>query len=300
MKPTDSPRPALSTTPGRSPLPLAVIFFILGAALAGWWFHRAAPAPPTGRPAGELFWSTQKILSNLAAPVTIRYYSLLPADSTDAYLTGFAARVGALLEVMETASGGRLLVETIDTPAETNATAAGAAGLKVFNLEKGEASYLGLTLTSGRHQEIFERLLPEWEPALESDLARALLRVAVPEMAAAPVPLAESQPSPEVVATINRLIPDISNTTVETADQIFHAEFMKEIGDAGTEMEAQMTAAQQLVDQAKASGSAADLEAAQKNLAQVQAAQGEKIRQIATSLKTRLAVFKQMKDAAAK
>ena len=116
---------------------------------------------------------------------------------------------------------------------------------------------------------------------------------------AAPVAPEVAKPATETVAAINRLIPDVNATTVETASQIFHAEFMKEIADAGTEMEARMTAAQQQVTQAQASGSAAELAAAQQNLAQVQSAQGEKIRQIAAQLQTRLAVFQQMKNAAA-
>ncbi len=298
MKSTDSPRPANNNNPGGSPLLLIILGFILGAALAGFWFHRSAKAPAGSPTNVELSDATKKVLAGLAAPVTIHYYALLPADATDASLPAFATRVRQLLEAMQAASGGKLQLATIDAAAETNATAAGADGLKVFNLENGQASYLGVALASGPHKEVFDRLLPEWEPALEADLARALQRVAV---AAPPAPVAPevAKPATETVAAINRLIPDVNATTVETASQIFHAEFMKEIADAGNEMEARMTAAQQQVTQAQASGSADELAAAQKNLAQVQSAQGEKIRQIAAQLQTRLAVFQQMKNAAA-
>jgi len=298
MKPTDSTRPNPSPNSGRSSL-LGILGFVLGAALAGLWFHRPAPLQDVSQPAIKLSDATKKVLAGLPVPVTIHFYSLLPENGADATLPAFAARVGQLLDAMQAASGGKLQIVTLDNSGETNAVGASADGLKVFNLENGHASYLGLALASGPHKEVFDRLLPEWEPALEYDLARALLRVAVP---AAPAPVAPevAKPSADLVASVHRLIPDINNTTVETADQIFHAEFMKEIADAGTEMDAKMTAAQQQVTQAQASGSATDLEAAQKNLAQVQSGQGEKIRQIAATLKTRLAVFTQMKEAAAK
>ena len=298
MKPTDPSRPNSSPNSRRSPL-LGILGFILGAALIGLWLHRPAPVQEVAQPDIKLSDATKKVLVELAAPVTIHFYSLLPENGADATLPAFAARVGQLLDAMQATSGGKLQIVTLDNSGETNAVGASADGLKVFNLENGHASYLGLALASGPHKEVFDRLLPEWEPALEYDLARALLRVAVP---AAPAPVAPevAKPSADLVASVHRLIPDINNTTVETADQIFHAEFMKEIADAGTEMDAKMTAAQQQVTQAQASGSATDLEAAQKNLAQVQSGQGEKIRQIAATLKTRLAVFTQMKEAAAK
>ena len=297
MKPTEPTRPNPSPNSGASPLLVAILCFILGAALAGFWFHRAAPVRAVAKPAIELSDATKKLLAGLAAPVTIRFYSLLPENSADATLPAFAARVRLLLEAMQTASGGKLQVVTLDSSGETNAIGASADGLKVFNLENGHASYLGVALASGSHKEVIDRLLPEWEPALEYDLDRALLRVAVP-VPPAPVAPEVAKPSTDIVASVNRLIPDITNTTVETADQIFHAEFMKEIAEAGTEMDAKMTAAQQQVTQAQTGGSPADLAAAQKNLAQVQSEQGEKIRQIAAALKNRQAVFQQMKATA--
>jgi hypothetical protein len=51
------------------------------------------------------------------------------------------------------------------------------------------------------------------------------------------------------------------------------------------------------VTQAQTGGTPAELEAAQKNLAQVQLAQGDKIKLIAARLQTRLAVFQRLKAA---
>jgi hypothetical protein len=65
-------------------------------------------------------------------------------------------------------------------------------------------------------------------------------------------------------------------------------------------MEAQIGAAQQQTAQAQASGSPEQLAAAQKHLLEVQLQQGEKLKQIAADLQTRMAVFQQMKAGASK
>jgi len=294
MKPTDPTRGAAAATPRSHPLLLAGLFFILGIALTGAWFHHQQAA--SARTAVGLSAITQSQLAQLGAPVTLRYYSLLPGNPDEA-LQAYAGRVAQLLDAIQSASDGKVRVASFDVPAETNTAAATADGIQPFDLNKGAASFLGLIMTSGTNREVFARLPPEWEPALEFDLVRALVRVATlpPPPKAAPE---IARPDPEIVASIHRLIPDVSATTVATADQIFHAEFMKECEAAGTETEAKMNAAQQRVIQAQAGGSAADLEAARKNLSQVQVAQAEEIRQVAARLQIRLAVFQNLKNAA--
>ncbi|HZL77412.1 MAG TPA: Gldg family protein [Candidatus Limnocylindrales bacterium] len=287
MKPTDTSRPAQPQTP-RRPLLLAGAFFLLGVALTGIWFHHHQ----AGSAAGELSAPTKNLLGQLEAPVTIRYYALLPG-STDETLQAFAGRVAQLLNAVQAASGGKVQIASFDTPAETNTAAASADGIQAFNLDKGDACFLGLAIASGKNKESFARLQPEWEPALEYDLARAILRVAATAAPARPAPEI-AKPSPEIIASINRLIPDVNATSVEAADQIFHAEFMKQCAEAGTEMETQINAAQQQVVQAQTGGSPADLEAAQKNLLQVQLAQADKLKQVAARLQIQLAVFQRM------
>ena len=293
MKPTDSSRPAPPQTPRRRPLLLAGSFFLLGAALTGIWFHHHH----SGGGAGGLSAPTKNLLGQLEAPVTIRYYSLLPAGSADETLQAFAGRVAQLLDTVQAASGGKIQLASLDTPTEANAAAAGADGLQPFNLDKGDACFLGLAIASGKNKESFARLQPEWEPALEYDLARAILRVAATAAPAKPAPEI-AKPNPEIIASINRLIPDVNATSMEDADQIFHAEFMKQCAEAGTELETLINAAQQQVVQAQNNGSPADLTAAQKHLAEVQLAQADKLKQVAAQLQIRLAVFQRMKASA--
>ena len=102
---TDSARPAQPSFPRRRLLLLAGTFFMLGAILAGVWFHRQN----SSRGTGELAAPTKSLLEQLAAPATIHYYALLPGN-TDAALQAFAGRVADLLDAMQTASGGKLSV----------------------------------------------------------------------------------------------------------------------------------------------------------------------------------------------
>lgn len=267
---------------------------MLGVLLAGIWFYQSQPASGKDR----LSAATETMLGQLAAPVTIRYYALLPEGSSDATLRAFAGRMTDLLNAMQAASGGKIQLTSIGELIETHAAAASAAGLQPFNLDKGDACYLGLAIASSKNSETFARLSPEWEPALEFDLARAIQRVAA---AAAPPPPAPevAQPSPELIASINRLIPDVNAVSSRQADQIFHAEFLKQCSEVGAEVAAQIKLAQQQLLAAQAGGDGAALAAAQKNLAQVQLQQAEKIKDIAAQLQTRLAVFERMKSGAA-
>ena len=274
---------------------LFVTAVILGLAAAVFWLSRHATGKnPVVAGSGGLSDGAMAVLKKLDAPVTIHFYTLLDKTSVPAATFAFAERVNDLLTKYQQAGDGKIFVTRFQK--FSDADAASADGITPFNLDKGEACFLGLAVASGKNTEALARLQPEWEPALEFDLARAIQRVAATAAPAKPAPEV-AKPSPEIIASINRLIPDVSAVSVEQADQIFHAEFVKQCAEVGTEVEAQINAAQQQVVNAQNSGSPADLEAAQKNLAQVQLAQGERLKEIAAQLPIRLAVFKQMKSA---
>ena len=292
MKPAVWSHPAKLSAGRAHPLLLAATFFLSGAIVTGIWFHRHT----TNAGAAGLAAPTRNLLGQLPAPVAVRYYSLLPAGCADASLQAFAGRVADLLGTMQAASGGKLQITRIDTPADTNVTAASADGIQPFNLDKGGACFLGLTVTSGKNQETFARLQSEWEPALQFDLARAIERVTAVPPPARPAPEV-ARPSPELLSSIHRLIPDVKATSLEDADRIFHEEYLKQCTAAGKELEAQISAAGEQVSQAQSNGSAAELEAARQHLLQVQLAQGEKLKAIAARLQLQMAVFQQMKAA---
>jgi hypothetical protein len=293
MNANSTPPPTQPQGTRLNPFLLAVVAFALGLGLSVVWFgHHRSSSGPDG-----LSDSTKSLLGQLAAPVTIRYYSLLPAGSADESLQAFAGRVDNLLNAVQTAGNGKIQVVNIQTPAETNYSAANADGVQAFNLDKGDACCLGLAIVSGKNQEAFARLQPQWEPALEYDLARAILRVAGTS-APAQVPHEVAKLSPETLATINRLIPDVAAVSTAQADQILHDEYFKQCGDVGEEWEAKIQTAQQQVAQARAGGSADELQAAQKNLLQLELAQGDKLKALTAQLQVQLAIVQQMKAAA--
>jgi hypothetical protein len=293
MKPNTASSPAQPQASRRQPLVLGVAAFVLGVALAAVWFHKHQGVSENG----GLSAPTQNLLGHLPVPVAIRFYSVLPAGSADESLQAFGGRVAQLLDAVQAAGGDKIQLASVTGPAETNITAATTDGIQPFNLDKGDACFLGIVVTSGNNKESLARLQPEWEPALESDLARAILRVAG---TAAPAKLAPevAKPSSETIATINRLIPDVRAVSTEQAGQIFSAEYLKQCGEVGAEMEAQVNAAAQQVVAAQNSGSATDLEAAQKKLAQAQLEQGKKLKDLAAQLQIQQAVFQQMKAGA--
>jgi hypothetical protein len=269
---------------------LAGTSLLLGAALSGTWFHfHQATATQAENPLSA---QTLNVLEHLSQPVVIRFYSLLPGINAEDELQSFAARMASLLVRVRDASDGKIQVVTINFPAETNAVAATADGVQPFNLDKSDACFLGVVISSGQRKESLARLKPEWEPAVQYDLARSIERIA-----ASPAP-AIAKPSAEILSSIQRLIPDPNTVSLEEADQIFHTEFVAECTQIGTEMEKQINTAQQELTRIQNGGSPDQIAAAQKHVLEVQLQQTDKLKQAAADLQTRLAVFQQMKVSA--
>ena len=276
----------------RAPV-LALFFFLAGVGLTVAWFEYGKNGLPGQSDAG-LSSSTLDLLRQLNAPVQIRFYSVLPPGTASQSLQDFSQRVDRLLSEFQNANPAK--IQVVRNVSAAGADAAAADGLRPFNLEKGEACFLGVTVANGDRKESLAQLQPEWESALPSDLARAILRVAAetpPPVVAKVVPL-----TPAVTNEILRLIPNINATSAEDANRIIHQDFLNQCAKAGAEMEAQINAAAQEVVKAQNSGSSADLEAARKKLSQVQFDQTEKLKEVAAHLQLQLDAFQQMKAAA--
>ena len=290
----NAPRPT-GRPPGRHAPALALFFFLLGVALTVAWFEYGRNGLP-GQSVPRLSSDTLDRLRQLKTPVQIRFYSVLPAGSASQALQDFSQRVDHLLSEFQDANPEKVQVIRNVSAAGANADAAAGDGLRPFNLEKGEACFLGVTVANGERKESLAQLQPEWEAALPSDLARAILRVAAeapPPVVAKSVPL-----TPALTNEILRLIPNLNAASPEEADRIFHNDFVSQCAKAGAEMEAQINAAAQEVVKAQNSGSSADLEAARKKLSQVQLDQTEKLKEVAAHLQLQLDAFQQMRAAA--
>jgi ABC-type uncharacterized transport system len=301
MKPA-SPNTPPATDPqtvkpsGWRPLILVPVFFLLGAVLAGVWFKYGKHAAGSLLPGQELSGQTVDLLRHLNSPVEIRFYSVLPPESAPEPLQDFSRRVDHLLSEFQSANDSKIRVTRNVSTSGANADAASADGIHPFNLDKGDACFLGLTVVCGERKESLPQIQPEWEPALEFDLARAILQVTA--TLATSVVKASAPVSPEVTNEVIRLIPDLKGTSLEDGTRLLREAAFEEFTAAGIEMENKLQAAQQQLSDAQNGQSEAEQQAAMKHLQEVQLEQGQKYKQIAARLQAELAVFQQMKAAA--
>lgn len=283
---------------GRRVLILAPTLVLLGAALAGVWFKYGNPATDSrlpGQDAVKLSDTTRDLLRHLNSSVEIRFYSVLPPGSAPEPLQDFSRRADRLLSEFQNANESQIHVARIISTAETNADAAAVDGIHPFNLDKGDACFLGITVASGGQKESLPQIQPEWEPALEFDLARAILRVT----AVSPSVVARkgTPVSPETTNEVLRLIPDLNGTSLEEGTRMLREATFEKFTATGEQMEKQLKDAQQKLSEARNGGSEAEQQAATKQLQQFQLEQAEKYRQIAVQLQAQLDVFRQLKTA---
>ena len=271
---------------------LVLVFFLMGAGLTGVWFKHGTLAMP----GHELSGGTLDLLHQLKSPVEIRFYSVLPPGSAPETLPAFSGRVDHLLSEFQNANDAKIHVTRNLSTTGANADAAAADGIHPFNLNQGDACFLGLAVVCGGQKELVPQLQPEWEPALEFDLARAIAHVtavssAAPVKPSAPVP-------PEVTNAVVRLIPNLPDTSLEEGSRILREAALQDFTKAGMETEAKLKAAQQQLAEAQNGQSETEQQAAMKHLQEVQLEQGEQYKQIAARLQSELEVFQQMKAAA--
>ncbi|HTY88023.1 MAG TPA: Gldg family protein [Candidatus Acidoferrum sp.] len=298
MKSAPPGNPSASGASSRRVWLLSPVFVLSGIVLAGFWLKFGLQTPGFLSPASRgavLSDRTREYLSHLSSPVEIRFYAVLPPDSAPDALRDFSGRVERLLSEFQSANEREIRLACHVSTATTNVDAAVAEGLQAFNLDKGNACFLGITVASGGRQETLGRLQPEWEPALEFDLARAITRVTAAPATAGARPAPTPPISPETTNAVLRLIPDIKNTSLEEGRQILRGAAMQEIIAAGAEADKQIELARQQLADAQNSGSETQQQAARQHLQDVQMDQTDKIRNIASRLQEELSVFEQMK-----
>jgi len=292
-----SPPRAYRTQAGARATVLVAAAFLVGVAGAALWFYDKGRPQESGsaeaETVGELSEATRSILANLESPVSLRYYAILdPASAADS-TQRFAERVDALLAKYEDAAHGKLTLERFTAQSDNGPQAATAEGIRAFNLDKGDACFLGIAVAANDQKETLPQLSPEWEAALESDLSRAIARVSK----ARPTPTAAFTPAPERTSfdEVRRALPDVTAVTLEEGAKILRDSALKEAQAAAEAMQSQIQAAQQRLAQARETGSEAEQQAALKDFQQVQAEQAEKLRAISTKLQEQIAALKQMK-----
>ncbi len=298
------PRPAPQRAAARAPL-LALACFLLGLAVGAIWFYHAnqKPAPNarnarSSEPAITLSDRSKAILSSLASPVEIRFYALLDPASTSEAERAFAARVNRLLSAYETQADGKVRLIRYNSQSDQNAAtkAANADGIRAFNIDKGEACFLGLTAACGERKETLAHLSPDWESALESDISRAIEHVATAPASAAPVTTATT-PDAATIEQVKRAITNLSTVSVEEGTRILREASLNEIKATLADSDKRIQQVQQRLVQAQQNGTPEEQQAALKELQQLQAQQAANIRQIAARTQAQIEALKQIKTA---
>ena len=277
---------------------LVLVAFALGLGLATFLFQRGSgsrsPVNGGDPTRGSMSVHTSEVLQSLEKTVEIRFYALLDPETVPAPVRDFAGRVDSLLTEYAAVADGKLKVVRYLAQTEEAANAASADRIKAFNLDKGDACFLGLALSCQDRKESIPQLAPEWEQALEPDLTRAILRVASPAAAMRP-PAASTPPNAAVINQVRSLLPNLASVSVEEGTQILRQKAFTTLADATKEMQSRMQEAQQRLAQVRGSGSEADQQAALQAFQKVQAEQTSKLTAIAAQLDDQIAALEYMK-----
>ena len=278
---------------------LLLVVFLFGAGLAALWLYRGGQSSTGNSHTGAksnstrtLSESTLKVLARVTSPVEIRFYSILDPATIPEPLKAFSSRVDQLISAYEQQGNGNIKISRYNETSDANASTASADGIKPFNLDKGDACYLGIALASGGQKESLPRLDPDWEAALESDLTRAIARVIETPAKAASATVSQKL-DPVITDEVKSVIPNVESVSLEEGKRILREAALKEFASAAKEMEAQIKDAEQRV---KSAQSPAEQETAIKNLRQIQSEQTEKLQAIAAKSEAQIQTLQLLKQ----
>lgn len=126
---------------------------------------------------------TRNLLTSIAEPINV-YLFFPDTESADiAPLRNYANRVREMLEELEAAADGRLVLQVIDpAPFSEEEDRAAQFGLQPISLGIGQTIYFGLAATNSvGDQEVIEIFNPERERFLEYELAQLIYGLARPD-----------------------------------------------------------------------------------------------------------------------
>jgi hypothetical protein len=279
---------------------ILLLAVILAVGVTLYWARQSARGPggtgtsaTGGQPAVTLSESTRAILKRLKSPLEIRFYASLDPASVSEQVRAFAGRIDPLLDAYVQESGGRIIVTRFTSATNFDANAASADGIKPFNIEKGQACFLGLTLELGGHKTTLPQLAPEWEAALEADLSRGISGLL--DAQAPPAALATAPTDPAVAEAVKKMFPDLSTVSLEQGRTALRQAALKEFTSVAKEMNRQVQEAQQRYIQAQKGNSDTELQAAQQQLQQAQAEQMRRLDEVTAQAQAQMRAFEKLK-----
>jgi len=282
---------------------LALGLLLLGVVFGGLWYFRTQPqTEPKVTPGNEtspaqvgLSPSTLTVLHDLKAPVELRFYCSLTPAGADSGLPAFGQRVTRLLSEYEQAGEG--MIQVIQQDPVTNAdaqTSAKADGITPSMLNAGGVCYLGLAVVQGNRTERLPQLDPAWEPALESDISRAIARVTK-----IPVQPRQSEEQVQAAAAAQRevegIIPNLASVSVEEGTQILRDAYLQDFLATLKTTQPEIDALQQRMQQLQDQMSDADRESFLEQLQQLRARQKKQLDELAARVEAQVAALEQIK-----
>jgi hypothetical protein len=287
--------------------------FLAGVGVTAIFFHRqnqpeTGPAPVVEtnvtavksanktQPTIALKATTVAVLRNLASVIEIRCYSLLDPKTVPDSTKDFAGRAERLVEAYQQQGNGKIKLVLTDTLSDASAKAAAADGISAFNREKGDACFLGIAVVGNGRTVSLPQLAPDFEPALESDITRAIEQVAQ-SLPPGQVKQASGAPAPETLAAVRRIIPNPEAVSVEDGASRIRQAHLDELADTVLEMETKLKAAQDAFRQAETNQSEADQQAARAQIQKVEAEKSEKLRALFAKSQAEVEAFKFLKAA---
>ena len=126
---------------------------------------------------------TRNVLASIVEPINV-YLFFSDSETADiAPLRNYANRVREMLEELESAGGGNLVLHVIDpVPFSEDEDRAARFGLQPITLGLGQSLYFGLAATNSvGDEEVIEIFNPDRERFLEYELARLIYSLARPD-----------------------------------------------------------------------------------------------------------------------
>ena len=126
---------------------------------------------------------TRNVLASIVEPINV-YLFFSDSETADiAPLRNYATRVREMLEELESAGGGNLVLHVIDpVPFSEDEDRAARFGLQPITLGIGQSLYFGLAATNSvGDEEVIEIFNPDRERFLEYELARLIYSLARPD-----------------------------------------------------------------------------------------------------------------------